>query len=111
MCAQYRIPSDLSTVAYVAVDERAAHTHSDAVLRVAALLPPPWSLARHCLWVPACIRNAVYRFVAYTRYWVWGKRSGGDGDACGYLPGLRARMLDDVADPNASQVSASENEQ
>lgn len=110
MCSAYNIPGDLSTVAYVAVEESAAHTHSDAVLRVAALLPPPWSLARHLLWVPAFVRNAVYRVVAYTRYWVWGRRDG-DGDTCGYMPGLRARMLDDTADASASQVSASEGEQ
>jgi predicted DCC family thiol-disulfide oxidoreductase YuxK len=52
----------------VLLDDRGAWLRSDAVLRIAANLDTPWSLARVFLVVPRVVRDGVYRVVAAVRH-------------------------------------------
>jgi predicted DCC family thiol-disulfide oxidoreductase YuxK len=69
-------------------DER-AYVRSTAVLRIAARLRFPWSMARVFLAVPVPLRDAVYRVVAAIRH-----RIAGRSNACEVPPKeIRARMI------------------
>lgn len=62
---------------------------STAVLRIAARLTWPWSLARVLLFVPVPLRDAAYRLVAAVRH-----RLAGRSTACGIPPKeIRERMI------------------
>ena len=66
------------------------YLRSEAVLRLAGLLPRPWNLARGLLIIPRFLRDPVYRFVATHRYgWF------GHSDEC-WIPTreLQARFVD-----------------
>eukprot|EP00746_Dinoflagellata_sp_MGD_P142655 gnl/MRDRNA2_/MRDRNA2_75591_c0_seq1.p1 gnl/MRDRNA2_/MRDRNA2_75591_c0~~gnl/MRDRNA2_/MRDRNA2_75591_c0_seq1.p1 ORF type:complete len:155 (+),score=28.47 gnl/MRDRNA2_/MRDRNA2_75591_c0_seq1:224-688(+) len=64
-------PTDLSTLVVVQNDK--VYTHSDAALRVAALLDTPFNgLAAFSL-LPQWIRDDAYRFIAKHRYAIFGK--------------------------------------
>lgn len=52
----------------VLVDEAGTWLRSDAVLRIASRLGPPWSAARVLLWMPRPLRDAAYRLVAAIRH-------------------------------------------
>lgn len=52
----------------VLIDDQGAWLRSDAVLRIAARLGPPWSAARVFLRVPRGLRDALYRVVAAIRH-------------------------------------------
>jgi predicted DCC family thiol-disulfide oxidoreductase YuxK len=52
----------------VLVDGDQVWLRSDAVLRIAAALPAPWSLARVFLLVPRPLRDGAYRVVAAIRH-------------------------------------------
>lgn len=74
----------------VLVDDEGVWLRSDAVLRIAARLPRPWSWARVLLWVPRSVRDVAYGCVAAVRH-----------RASGYLPAcelpdaaLRAKILE-----------------
>ena len=73
----------------VLIDEAGTWLRSDAVLRIAARLGPPWSTAALLLHVPRVVRDAAYAVVAAIRY-----RLSGLLPACG-LPdaALRAKIL------------------
>lgn len=73
----------------VLIDDQGIWLRSDAVLRIAARLGPPWSAARLFLIVPRVLRDAVYRVVAAIRH-----RLGRFLPAC-ELPdaALRAKIL------------------
>ena len=74
----------------VLLDEEGVHTRSDAALRIAAGLRPPWSLAAGLGIVPRAVRDRVYDFVARHRYRWFGTR-----DACLIpTPERRTRFLD-----------------
>lgn len=74
----------------VLLDEAGTWLRSDAVLRIAARLGRPWSLARVFLVVPRVLRDAAYAVVAAIRY-----RLSGLLPACD-LPdaALRAKILE-----------------
>ncbi|MBL7963319.1 MAG: DUF393 domain-containing protein [Flavobacteriales bacterium] len=84
----------LSTI--VVVEQGRAFVRSTAVLRVARTLQGPWRWAwPPFVWVPAPLRDIVYRAVAASRYRLFGKR-----ETCRVpTPELRAHFLDanDVA--------------
>jgi len=61
----------------ILLDNDGVHTRSTGVLRILAGLPAPWSWLAIFRFVPAPLRDAVYRFVAAHRYRVFGKK-----DAC-----------------------------
>jgi predicted DCC family thiol-disulfide oxidoreductase YuxK len=68
------------------VEGEPARTGSDAVVRVLALLGPPWSLAAFLLrLVPRALREAVYGVIARIRYRAFGRL-----DACPLPPPARA---------------------
>lgn len=50
------------------------YSRSTAVLRIARLLPFPYSLLYGFMIIPVFIRNAVYNFVARNRYRWFGRR-------------------------------------
>ncbi len=84
---QYRIPDNIDSV--ILVDEGRMFLHSDAALRIAEYLGPPWSFGRILVVVPAFIRNAAYRLFARYRYRIFGRR-----DACMLpTPEIRERFL------------------
>ena len=75
--------------AVVLIDETGAHLRSDAALRVARRLGPPWSWLGPLAMIPRPLRDAVYDFVARHRYRWFGKR-----DACPLpRPEWRERFL------------------
>ncbi len=66
------------------------HVRSDAVLRIAAVLPWPWRLLTVLRLVPRALRDSVYEAVSRRRHETWGRL-----DRC-YLPPAdqRDRFLD-----------------
>ena len=68
-------PNALDT--FVLVDATGAHTRSDAALRVARALGPPWSWVFALNAIPRPLRDAAYDFIARHRYRWFGKK-----DAC-----------------------------
>lgn len=81
---------DTTVDSIVLVEDNAVFLHSDAVLRIARGLRFPWSLAGSMVVFPRPLRDLVYRWVARTRYRIWGKK-----DVCPMPPpGLRERFLD-----------------
>lgn len=82
-------PADLPD-SVVLLDEAGVHTRSDAAIRVAGRLGPPWSLLTVARIVPRPLRDRVYAWVARNRYRWFGRQS-----ACRLpTPELRARFLD-----------------
>lgn len=73
----------------ILIENGQVYLRSTASLRIAARLTPPWSWARIFLWVPAPLRDAVYRVVAAIRHRIAGK-----SNACEIPPAeIRARMI------------------
>jgi predicted DCC family thiol-disulfide oxidoreductase YuxK len=73
----------------ILVDAGRVYLRSDAALRIAAGLTPPWSWLRVFLAVPRPIRDAVYRVVATVRH-----RIAGPSKACHVPPpALRSRLF------------------
>ena len=71
------------------IERGRARTRSDATIRVAELLGPPWSAAWVLRLLPRILRDAVYDRVAHNRLRLFGRR-----EAC-YLaePGQEERFL------------------
>ena len=84
------LPDDPSKWSMVYVDESGLHDQSDASLEVYRRLGGAWSLLSLARFIPARIRNPVYRVIARNRYRWFGKR-----DAC-RIPSAeeKARFLD-----------------
>ena len=75
----------------VLIDDAGTWLRSDAVLRIAARLGPPWSAARVFLLVPRVVRDAAYRVVAAIRHRLSGSAGVRVPDAA-----LRAKILPSV---------------
>ena len=76
--------------AVVLVDGDGAHDRSTAALRLALWLRAPWPwLARPLLLVPRRLRDAVYGWIARSRYRWFGRRA----ECLVPTPELRARFL------------------
>ena len=74
----------------VLIDDGAMYVRSDAVLKIAAGLAFPWSLAVGLHLVPRPLRDWMYAWVARNRYRWFGTR-----ESCMVpTPELRARFLD-----------------
>lgn len=83
------LPADYDA-SLVLVEGNRYYTSSDAALRAAAYLRPPWSWASVFRIVPKSIRDAVYRWVSRNRYDWFGKR-----DTCRLpTPEERDRFID-----------------
>ncbi len=65
------ITGNLDTVIYL--EDGVAYVRSEAVLRACGHLPAPWRLLRALRWIPAVLRDVVYRLVARSRYRIWGR--------------------------------------
>jgi len=70
-------------------EDGSVHLRSSAVLRIAAHLTWPWSMARLLLVAPAPVRDVVYRLVASVRH-----RLARQPGVCGDPPAIvRQRMI------------------
>jgi predicted DCC family thiol-disulfide oxidoreductase YuxK len=67
------LPETIDTI-LVAADGR-LYDRSNAILRLAAALPLPWSLVLLFRMIPRPIRDALYRLVARNRYRWFGTKS------------------------------------
>jgi predicted DCC family thiol-disulfide oxidoreductase YuxK len=84
------LPDDPSKWSMVYVDESGIYDQSDASLQVYRRLGGVWWLLSLARFVPASIRNPVYRVLARNRYRWFGKR-----DTCRLpTPEEKARFLD-----------------
>lgn len=77
----------------VLIDRHGIHERSDAALRIAARLAPPYRLLALLTIVPRPLRDAVYDLVARNRYRFFGRR-----DACSLPPAdLASRFIAEPA--------------
>lgn len=73
----------------ILIDQGKIYLRSEAALRVAGHLAPPWRYGRVLLLIPVPIRDAVYRVVAAVRH-----RIAGRSNACEIPPPeIRARLI------------------
>lgn len=73
----------------ILIEDGHLYLRSTAALRIAARLTRPWSILGVLLWIPAAMRDPVYRVVAAVRH-----RLAGPSNACNVPPpGLRGRMI------------------
>jgi predicted DCC family thiol-disulfide oxidoreductase YuxK len=73
----------------ILIEDGRVFLRSTASLRIAARLAFPWSLLRVLLFVPAPLRDAVYRGIAAIR-----RRVAGPSNACEIPPAeIRARLI------------------
>lgn len=73
----------------VLIEDGRVYTKSDASLRIAGRLSPPWHLAAWLLAVPRPIRDAVYGVIAAVRH-----RVAGRSNACELPPPeIRSRLI------------------
>jgi predicted DCC family thiol-disulfide oxidoreductase YuxK len=87
LLARHGLPDAPGTI--VLIDREGAWTRSTATLRIARRLGLPWSLASVLLWLPAGMRDPIYRLVARNRVRWFGRR-----DTCRLpAPGERERFL------------------
>ena len=71
-----RLGPDLQNLSsMVLLADGQTYTKSDAALRIAAQLAPPWPVFRVFLLVPRPLRNWVYDLIARHRYRWFGKKS------------------------------------
>jgi predicted DCC family thiol-disulfide oxidoreductase YuxK len=73
----------------VLIDGGRLYERSDAALRIAAELRPPFGIARAFLALPPAVRDAAYAWIANNRYRVFGRR-----ESCALpTPELASRFL------------------
>lgn len=72
---EYSLPDDLSTI--VLIENGTAHLRSSAALRIARHLNRGWPLLYGFIFLPAFVRDPLYRLIAHKRYQWFGKL-----DAC-----------------------------
>jgi predicted DCC family thiol-disulfide oxidoreductase YuxK len=74
LATQYGIDAQQLDSIVVIVDDT-AYTASDAILRICATLPWPWSLLASTRIVPRAWRDTIYYTVARNRYRWFGQRN------------------------------------
>jgi predicted DCC family thiol-disulfide oxidoreductase YuxK len=73
----------------VLIEDGRVYLRSTAVLRIAAHMRAPWSVAAALLWIPRPIRDFAYGIVAAVRH-----RIAGESNACQIPPPeIRARLI------------------
>ncbi len=87
----------------VLLEDGQTYTKSDAAIRVATRLGGPYRLLGPFRYVPRFVRDAVYDFVAATRYRIFGKRE----ECMVPTPEIRDRFLatDPTEEPDAEPTS------
>lgn len=74
----------------ILIEDGTVYQRSEAALRIARRLTPPWPLAFFLIAVPRPLREWMYNWVAANRYVLFGQR-----DRCRMpTPELKARFLD-----------------
>jgi predicted DCC family thiol-disulfide oxidoreductase YuxK len=86
--AAHAIPGQVEALdSFVLAENGRIYLRSTAALKVMAGLGGIWSLAKALLWIPAPLRDAVYRLIAKNRYRWFGQK-----DTC-RLPTPEERAL------------------
>lgn len=73
LLADHGLDAD-DSVSFLLLDERGAHTDSDAILRVLSGLGGAWRLIAAGKLVPRFVRDPLYRLLARNRYRWFGRR-------------------------------------
>ncbi|MEN9937451.1 MAG: hypothetical protein RLZZ387_4030 [Chloroflexota bacterium] len=90
LLAAHGLPTPTAPESVVLVQSGKAYVESEAALRIARRLRPPWSLLYALIVAPRPLRDAIYRFVARNRYRWFGRQ-----EACWLpTPELRGRFLE-----------------
>lgn len=79
---------------FAVLENNRLYIKSDGVLRLAALMPWPWPLARIFRLVPRCLRDWLYALLARNRYRLLGRRA----HCMVPAPDIRHRFLQTVDD-------------
>jgi predicted DCC family thiol-disulfide oxidoreductase YuxK len=58
----------------ILIENSVAYTHSDAALRIARRLGPPWSVLYAFVVIPSGVRDIFYRLFARYRYRLFGRK-------------------------------------
>lgn len=88
LLAQYGTDRE-SARSIILIEDGEVWLRSTAALKIARRMTPPWSWAAALLWVPAPIRDAIYRLVAAARH-----RVAGPSNACEIPPPeIRQRLI------------------
>ena len=88
LLARFGVTRD-SARSIILIEGEQISLRSTAALRIAGRLTLPWRLAAIFLWIPAPLRDAVYRVVAAVRHRIAGK-----SNACEIPPPeIRARLI------------------
>ena len=88
LLSRFRLPDDRSTV--ILIEDGVAYTRSDAVVRVARHLRPPWRTFTYLSCLPFPLRDGAYRLIARYRFRLFGRP-----EACWLpRPEWRSRFLD-----------------
>lgn len=69
---KYQIPTDTDSV--ILIKSNRIYFESDAFIEIVATLNFPWKLMSIIKFIPAQIRNSIYRWFAKNRYRWFGKR-------------------------------------
>lgn len=100
LLAHHGLPAPAEPDSVVLIEGGRAYLRSDAALRIARGLRPPWPLVYAAVVVPRPIRDWAYNLIARNRYRWFGRQ-----EACWLpTPALRARFLEY---PGAADVAGS----
>ena len=69
---KYQIPADTDSV--ILIKSNRIYFESEAFVEIVATLNFPWKLMSIIKFIPAQIRNSIYRWIAKNRYRWFGKR-------------------------------------
>lgn len=69
---KYQIPADTDSV--ILIKSNRIYFESEAFVEIVATLNFPWKLISVIKFIPAQIRNSIYRWIAKNRYRWFGKR-------------------------------------
>lgn len=69
---KFNIPAEIDSL--VLIKNNVCLFESDAVVEIAGMLPYPWKTGKMIKFIPAKIRNGLYRLIAKNRFRWFGKR-------------------------------------
>jgi predicted DCC family thiol-disulfide oxidoreductase YuxK len=88
LLAQYGTDRE-SARSIILIEDGKVWLRSTAALKIARRMTPPWNWAAALLWIPAPLRDVVYRLVAAVRH-----RVAGTSNACEIPPAeIRQRLI------------------
>ncbi len=69
----FQVPENTDSIILIWREE--IYTESEAVLKIASMLPYPWGIAKAFKILPSFLRNHIYRWIARNRYNWFGKKN------------------------------------